>query len=70
MLSVMIEGESLLNDGVAILFYEIFEEIITGGDSSGSGDLAVEVVKKFFVIAVGGPIFGKQIGRASCRERV
>lgn len=68
MLSVMIEGESLLNDGVAILLFEIFEGLLEHGQEEGAapataGSIAQEVVLKFLQIAIGGPIFGWVMGR-------
>ena len=51
----MIEGESLLNDGVAILLYEIFEHIVVEPHAEG---LALSIVRKFCQITLGGPVFG------------
>ncbi|CAG7640037.1 unnamed protein product [Allacma fusca] len=54
-LSTMIEGESLLNDGVAILLYEIFSEIVI---SPGEDGLPLQILRKFAQITLGGPAFG------------
>ncbi|CAG7734239.1 unnamed protein product [Allacma fusca] len=60
MLSVMIEGESLLNDGVAILLYEILESIIT---CEVDDALWLFILRKMFRITLGGPVFGFVIGK-------
>jgi len=58
-LSVIIEGESLFNDGMAILFFEIFKELVTSdGDEIQGGALGAHIIKKFIQLAVGGPVFG------------
>lgn len=51
-LSVMIEGESLLNDGVAILMYDIFKEIVEHPDKGG--DQTAIIAEKFVRITLGG----------------
>lgn len=59
-LSVIVDGESLLNDGIAILLYEIMREIVAGGQPSGSWQSEIlHVVWKFVQIALGGPAFGE-----------
>ncbi len=63
MLTIMIEGESLLNDGSAVLLYEIFmmmvapeeDEVVSGGT----------IVAKFCQIAIGGPVLGWAMARVS-----
>jgi NhaP-type Na+/H+ or K+/H+ antiporter len=58
-LSVIIDGESLLNDGVAILLFEIFKELLQSEDENQSGGaLAGKVILMFIRIAIGGPVFG------------
>lgn len=58
-LSVIVDGESLLNDGVAILLYEIFKELLEEeGEAQDAGSLAAKVIVMFLRIAVGGPAFG------------
>ena len=58
---MMIEGESLLNDGVAILLYEIFQELALG--KVASHDIAEEVSIKVVKIALGGPALGYLMGK-------
>lgn len=53
MLSIMIEGESLLNDGSAILLYEIFMKIVA--PEEGEHVTAGKIVSTFCQIAIGGP---------------
>lgn len=48
----MIEGESLLNDGVAILLFEIFEEIVKK-PAQTSSEIVKDVTTKFIKIALG-----------------
>lgn len=60
-LSVIVDGESLLNDGVAILLYEIFQDLLKEqqeGIENTPGELAGKIILMFFRIAVGGPVFG------------
>ncbi|OXA50331.1 Sodium/hydrogen exchanger 7 [Folsomia candida] len=57
-LSVIVDGESLLNDGVAILLFEIFQDRLKEDEELSSGQLAGNVIIMFLRIAVGGPIFG------------
>jgi NhaP-type Na+/H+ or K+/H+ antiporter len=57
----MIEGESLLNDGVAILLYEIFKEVVEKPDDES--DQTIHITKQFLQIAVGGPTFGWVMGK-------
>jgi len=56
----MIEGESLLNDGVAILLYEILKEIVESPDEDTE---YIKMLWKFLQIAVGGPAFGFFMGK-------
>jgi sodium/hydrogen exchanger 10/11 len=66
----VIEGESLLNDGVAILLYEIFIGFVENdyqpkserGENS-AGDITENVIRKFCQIALGGPVFGWVIAK-------
>lgn len=51
-LSVMIEGESLLNDGVAILLYDIFKEIVENPDTED--DPIKKIAETFLMVTIGG----------------
>jgi len=44
-LSVLLEGESLLNDGTAIVFFMLSVVLVTGGRTMTAGSLAVDFVK-------------------------
>lgn len=73
-LGILVDGESLLNDGVAILFYEIFSELVEGqentaleGESGGGGNHGLEILRKFSQITLGGPVFGWVMGKLTIR---
>lgn len=55
-LGTLIEGESLLNDGTAIVFFMVFLAAVTGAE--GGGNAFVE----FFRVALGGVAVGAIIG--------
>ncbi|CAL8104179.1 unnamed protein product [Orchesella dallaii] len=60
-LGVLIDGESLLNDGVAILLYEVLKDLILAielGHVHTTWELVGHITQEFFQIAVGGPVFG------------
>lgn len=58
-LGVLIDGESLMNDGVAILLFEIFHEFVVHDTSNKSAtDSILHILLKFLQIAGGGPIWG------------
>ena len=48
-LTTLIEGESLLNDGTAIVMFSVFFDMSTGEDLGGD-----EIVERFFRLAFGG----------------
>jgi monovalent cation:H+ antiporter, CPA1 family len=56
-LLVLVEGESLLNDGVAIVLFTILLEAALGGDVTVGGGLL-----DFVVVAVGGALVGVVLG--------
>ncbi|KAK6191718.1 hypothetical protein SNE40_003329 [Patella caerulea] len=53
-LAIIIEGESLLNDGTAIVFFNIFLILSTTTEALTGGD----IVLYFLKVAIGGPAFG------------
>ena len=59
--NTLIEGESLLNDGVAMVFYQLFLTMVIGEKTSAFG-----VFINFLRIAGGGPILGIITGVISC----
>jgi sodium/hydrogen exchanger 10/11 len=59
-LSVAVEGESLLNDGVAIMLFEILVECV---EEPEQPRLALKVLEKFCQIALGGFAFGFVMGK-------
>eukprot|EP01135_Chromosphaera_perkinsii_P012182 Nk52_evm1s2612 gene=Nk52_evmTU1s2612 len=57
-LSTVIEGESLLNDGTAIVLFTVLLDAVKEGTIKPAG----EVTLTFIRMAVGGPIFGGVVG--------
>ncbi len=57
-LSVLIEGESLVNDGTAAVLYAIVVGAVTGGGQTGIGSGAIE----FVVVVGGGALIGVALG--------
>ncbi|XP_055996016.1 sodium/hydrogen exchanger 10-like isoform X4 [Ostrea edulis] len=53
-LAMVVEGESLVNDGTAIVFYNVFVQLAT----SEKGLTGGEIVVKFLQVALGGPLWG------------
>ncbi len=60
-LGTLIEGESMLNDGTAIVLFMLFFTMVSGGDTSGSA------IGEFFKVAIGGILVGVIIGTISIR---
>jgi Na+:H+ antiporter len=56
-LSVLLEGESLFNDGTAIVLFTLILAAVTGGTLSGVG-----LVRDFFTIVGGGIVIGGIVG--------
>ena len=57
-LATVIEGESLLNDGTALVLFTILVKIVEGDDSDGVADYCVTFVK----MSIGGALFGTFFG--------
>ncbi|CUV06447.1 unnamed protein product [Cryptosporidium hominis] len=56
-LASVVDGESLLNDGAAVVFFEVFREVIISGMSSYS-----HYIWTFIRLAIGGPAVGVVFG--------
>lgn len=56
-LQTLIEGESLFNDGTAIVVFTVFYDMTMGGTYTGG-----EVVLMFIRLSIGGPILGWTVG--------
>ncbi|XP_033751585.1 sodium/hydrogen exchanger 10-like isoform X2 [Pecten maximus] len=67
-LAMVIEGESLLNDGAAIVFFQIFLKLSTSGGEIDGG----EIVWEFVRVAVGGPLWGYLMAKITlfCLSRI
>eukprot|EP01105_Mastigella_eilhardi_P019304 TRINITY_DN452_c4_g1_i2.p1 TRINITY_DN452_c4_g1~~TRINITY_DN452_c4_g1_i2.p1 ORF type:complete len:756 (+),score=170.92 TRINITY_DN452_c4_g1_i2:213-2480(+) len=52
-LSVLIEGEALLNDGTAYVLFLVLRDVVVNGKVDGAG-----IVKTFAELSIGGPAFG------------
>ena len=57
-LSVLLEGESLFNDGTAIVLFTLILASVTGGSSVAAGSM----VRSFLTIAGGGALIGTLVG--------
>lgn len=69
---MIIDGESLLNDGVAILLYEIFRDLLIEENELPMGELVAKVSIMFVRIAIGGPVFGYVMAKITifCLARI
>ncbi len=59
-LGTLIEGESLLNDGTAIVIYLVLIDVVIG--TVGAGASTLQPVMQFFLVAVGGTLVGGVLG--------
>lgn len=55
--NTLVEGESLLNDGTAMVFFMLFMDLAKGNTSS-----VVGVLGNFVRVSIGGPLFGVLFG--------
>ncbi len=55
--NTLVEGESLLNDGTAMVFFMLFMDLAKGNSSSVTG-----VLGNFVRVSLGGPLLGLVIG--------
>ncbi|RVE66650.1 hypothetical protein OJAV_G00109660 [Oryzias javanicus] len=65
-LFILVFGESLLNDGVTVVLFNVFDAFVTLG---GAQIDAVEIIKgiiSFFVVAFGGSLLGMVFGLLMC----
>lgn len=60
-LGTLIEGESMLNDGTAIVFFMLFFTMVTGGSSDTSP------IIEFLKVSIGGTLVGVVIGSITIR---
>jgi NhaP-type Na+/H+ or K+/H+ antiporter len=60
-LQILIDGESLLNDGVAIVLYSIFNRLVLDQNSFS----AVETLEAAVILCLGGPAIGIVVGAVS-----
>ncbi|CAH1803170.1 unnamed protein product [Owenia fusiformis] len=58
-LGTLIEGESLLNDGAAIVLFKVFLKLATPGMTMAGHEILFE----FLQVALGGPAFGLVMGK-------
>lgn len=59
--NTLVEGESLLNDGTAMVFFLLFMSLVKGDSAT-----AVGVVTNFIRLSIGGPILGAIFGMIIC----
>lgn len=61
-LAVLIEGESLLNDGTSIVVFSVFFNAASGQGSASLATVATQAVR----LGLGGPIVGFVVGSIGC----
>ena len=58
LLYICVFGESLLNDGVAVVLFKVFEAFLGMDEADIDAKNILRAVLKFFVVAGGGTLFG------------
>jgi CPA1 family monovalent cation:H+ antiporter len=61
-LATIVEGESLFNDGTAVVVFRIVSGIAAGAASQSAGMLALESLREFGLVVVGGIAVGAIVG--------
>ncbi|XP_042662872.1 sodium/hydrogen exchanger 3 isoform X1 [Tyto alba] len=57
-LFIIVFGESLLNDAVTVVLYNVFESFVTIGAANVTGTDCVKGIVSFFVVSLGGTLVG------------
>ncbi|KAJ3608884.1 hypothetical protein NHX12_023413 [Muraenolepis orangiensis] len=65
-LFVMVFGESLLNDGVTVVLFNVFDAFVSLGGSRIDAAEIVKGIVSFFVVAFGGSLLGLVFGVLIC----
>lgn len=61
-LTTIIEGESLFNDGTAVVFFRIILGLVIGGSVYGAGGLFLHSFREFSLVVFGGLAVGAALG--------
>ncbi|MGA2329628.1 MAG: Na+/H+ antiporter [Bryobacteraceae bacterium] len=61
-LATIVEGESLFNDGTAVVVFRILAGLAVGSASHGLGSLALESLREFGLVVIGGVAVGAIVG--------
>ena len=61
-LYISVFGESIINDGVSVVLYQVFEGFLEIGDEAITAVNVWRAVVKFFIVAGGGTIMGCVFG--------
>lgn len=59
--NILVEGESLLNDGTAMVFFMLFMSLVKGESATFVG-----VISNFVRLSIGGPLLGILAGLLLC----